>query len=162
MVWTACHSGMAEISSHQCVTAWTVQKYWWWLKTFTIGLFQDSKTGVNYFVTKVMSRNTFACYSYTLVGNLRIVKMLGKFSAHFKEKHFIFQFCQWLLNIELIVQKCSAMKSDAGTQCKTGDINSFPFNITKIGECDSLNAGERFLLKVSIAAMAVTLSLMSS
>ena len=54
------------------------------------------------------------------------------------------------------------MKSDAGTQCKTGDINSFPFNITKIGECDSLNAGERFILKVSIAAMAVTLSLMSS
>ena len=54
------------------------------------------------------------------------------------------------------------MKSDAGTQCKTGDINSFPFNITKIGECDSLNAGERFLLKVSIAAMSLTLSLMSS
>jgi len=108
MVWAACHSGMAEISSHQCVTAWT-----------------DSRTGVNYFVTKVISRNTFACYSYTLVGNLRVVKMLG-------------------------------------TQCKTGDINSFPFNITKIGECESLNTGERFLLKVSIAAMSVTLSLMSS
>ena len=54
------------------------------------------------------------------------------------------------------------MKSDAGTQCKTGDINSFPFNITKIGECDSLNAGERFLLRVSIAAISVTMTLMSS
>lgn len=108
MVWSACHSGMAEISSHQCVTAW-----------------KDSKTGVNYFITKIVSRNTYACYSYTLIGDLRVVKMLG-------------------------------------SQCKTGDINSFPFNITKIGECDTLNTGERLLIRIPILTLSVTVALMSS
>ena len=82
MTWAACHAGLRETSSHQCVTQWT------------------DKNNTNYFITHMAARSQYSCYSYTTQSppQVTVVRMLG-------------------------------------TQCRDGHINSFPFNISREGDC---------------------------
>ena len=83
LTWAACHDGMRELISHQCVTHW-------------------EREGRNYFITVTGAPSHYSCYSYTVHNQITIVKMLG-------------------------------------TQCRDGHVNSFPFNITREGDCDLVN-----------------------
>ena len=50
------------------------------------------------------------------------------------------------------------MKPTSGTQCKLGDINSFPFNITKHLDCKALNTSDRLkLVKTQMMLMMIVL-----
>ena len=83
MTWAACHAGLRESSSHQCVTRW-------------------SRNNTEYFITHLAARAQYSCYSYTAHQELTVVRMLG-------------------------------------TQCRDGHVNSFPFNISREGDCALLS-----------------------
>ena len=85
MTWAACHAGLRESSSHQCVTRWS-----------------NTTTNTSYFITIMAARAQYSCYSYTAHQELTVVRMLG-------------------------------------TQCRDGHVNSFPFNISREGDCALLS-----------------------
>ena len=59
MTWAACHAGLRETSSHQCVTQWT-------------------NYNTTYFITHMAARSQYSCYSYTThPDQVTVVRMLG-------------------------------------------------------------------------------------
>ena len=59
MTWAACHAGLRESSSHQCVTQWT-------------------NNNTTYFITHMAARSQYSCYSYTThPDQVTVVRMLG-------------------------------------------------------------------------------------
>ena len=101
MVWRACHSGVLETSSHQCVTHWSSSSS----SSSSLSTQSSSpspssasssaSTDTHYFVTRVEARDTFACYSYTVLEQAVVVEMLGT-ALHSKNNNSSSSFQQQL------------------------------------------------------------------
>ena len=104
MVWRACHSGVLETSSHQCITHWSSSPS----SPSPSSASSSASTETHYFVTRVEARDTFACYSYTVLEQAVVVEMLGT-ECHSNNNNSSFQqqlylqsysllcFCWWFM-----------------------------------------------------------------
>ena len=96
MVWRACHSGVLETSSHQCITHWSSSPSLPSSSPSPSSASSSAASDTHYFVTRVEARDTFACYSYTVLEQAVVVEMLGT-ALHSNDNSSSFQHQQLYL-----------------------------------------------------------------